>query len=68
MRYLNVVSRYVNYTTFPFEGNINNSKELKDRERIAKQITKLSDLILRKKYRALKTGKIEEDIALEKTL
>ena len=69
MRYLNVVSRcrYVNYTTFPFEGNINNSKELKDRERIAKQITKLSDLI-RKKYRALKTGKIEEDIALEKTL
>ncbi|KYM95056.1 hypothetical protein ALC62_14302 [Cyphomyrmex costatus] len=41
------------------------SKELKDRERIAKQIAKTSDLI-RKKYRALKTGKIDEDIALEK--
>jgi len=44
---------------------MNNSKELKDRERIAKQIAKTSDLI-RKKYCALKTSKIEEDIALEK--
>ncbi|KYN00583.1 hypothetical protein ALC62_08642 [Cyphomyrmex costatus] len=41
------------------------SKELKDRERIAKQIAKTSDSI-RKKYCALKTGKIDEDIALEK--
>ncbi|EGI65475.1 hypothetical protein G5I_06035 [Acromyrmex echinatior] len=37
----------------------------KDREKIVKEITKTSDSI-RKKYRALKTGKIEEDIALEK--
>jgi len=61
MRYLNVISRcqYVNYTTFPFKCNIDNSKDLKDRERIAKQFAKTSDLI-RKKYRALKTGKIEE--------
>ncbi|KYN06851.1 hypothetical protein ALC62_02234 [Cyphomyrmex costatus] len=44
---------------------MDSSKELKDRERIAKQIAKTSDSI-RKKYRALKTGKIDEDIALEK--
>ena len=37
----------------------------KDREKIAKQIAKTSDTI-RKKYRALKTGKMEEDIALER--
>ncbi|KYQ53669.1 hypothetical protein ALC60_04233 [Trachymyrmex zeteki] len=36
-----------------------------DRERIAKEIAKTSDSI-RKKYRALKTGKMEEDIALER--
>jgi hypothetical protein len=42
-----------------------NNNSIEDRERIAKQIAKTSDLI-RKKYRALKTGKIEEDIALEK--
>ncbi|KYQ52380.1 hypothetical protein ALC60_08543, partial [Trachymyrmex zeteki] len=36
-----------------------------DRKRIAKEIAKTSDSI-RKKYRALKTGKIEEDIALER--
>ena len=67
MWYLNMVShyQYANYTTFPFECNMDNNKELKDRERIAKQIAKTSKLI-RKKYRALKTGKIEEDIALEK--
>ena len=60
MRYLNMVGcQYVNYTTFPFEFNMDTSKELKDRERIAKQIVKTNDLI-RKKYRALKTGKIEE--------
>jgi hypothetical protein len=44
---------------------MNNNNSIEDRERIAKQIAKTSDLI-RKKYRALKTGKIEEDIALEK--
>ncbi|KAL6268114.1 hypothetical protein P5V15_001205 [Pogonomyrmex californicus] len=38
---------------------------IKDREKIAKQIAKTSDLI-RKKYRALKIGKIAEDIALER--
>ncbi|EGI60230.1 hypothetical protein G5I_11565 [Acromyrmex echinatior] len=43
---------------------LNNSKELKDCERIVKQIAKTNDLI-RKKYRT-KTGKIEEDTALEK--
>ncbi|KAL6265838.1 hypothetical protein P5V15_002659 [Pogonomyrmex californicus] len=37
----------------------------KDREKIAKQIAKTSDSI-RKKYRALKTGKIDEDVALER--
>ncbi|KYQ52678.1 hypothetical protein ALC60_08210 [Trachymyrmex zeteki] len=44
---------------------MDNNKELEDRERIAKQIAKTSDLI-RKKYHALKTGKIEEDTALER--
>ncbi|KAL6258141.1 hypothetical protein P5V15_010062 [Pogonomyrmex californicus] len=38
---------------------------LKDRETIAKQIAKTSDSI-RKKYRALKIGKIAEDTALER--
>ncbi|KAL6253999.1 hypothetical protein P5V15_015852 [Pogonomyrmex californicus] len=37
----------------------------KDREKIAKQIAKTSDSI-RKKYRALKIGKIAEDTALER--
>lgn len=41
------------------------SSSSKDREKIAKQIAKTSDTI-RKKYRALKTGKVEEDIALER--
>ncbi|KYN02981.1 hypothetical protein ALC62_06186 [Cyphomyrmex costatus] len=44
---------------------MDSSTELKDLERIAKQIAKTSDSI-RKKHRALKTGKINEDIALEK--
>ncbi|KYM96057.1 hypothetical protein ALC62_13290 [Cyphomyrmex costatus] len=44
---------------------MDSSTELKDRERIAKQIAKTSDSI-RKKHRALKTGKIDKDIALEK--
>ncbi|KYN18431.1 hypothetical protein ALC57_09261 [Trachymyrmex cornetzi] len=35
----------------------------KDREKVAKEIAKTSDSI-RKKYRALKTGKMKEDIAL----
>jgi len=37
----------------------------KNHEKIAKEITKMSDSI-RKKYRALKTGKIEENIVLER--
>jgi len=40
---------------------MDNSKELKDRERVAKQIAKTSDSI-HKKYRALKICKIKEDI------
>jgi len=38
----NVVSccRYVNYATFPLEYNMNSNKELKNRERIVKQIAK----------------------------
>jgi len=43
---------------------MDNSKELKDCERIAKQIAKTSDSI-RKKYHVSKT-KIKEDITLEK--
>ena len=39
--------------------------EVKDRERIAKEIAKTSEAI-RKKHQALKTGKMEEDIALER--
>ncbi|XP_071576438.1 uncharacterized protein [Temnothorax nylanderi] len=41
------------------------SEEIRERERIANQIAKTSDSI-RKKYHALKTAKMEEDIALEK--
>jgi len=43
---------------------VDNSKELKDRKKIAKQIAKTSDLI-RKKFHAIKIDKIE-DIALKK--
>jgi len=43
----------------------NMDEEIKDRERIAKQIAKTSDSI-HKKYHALKAGKMEEDIALER--
>ena len=34
MQYLNVINRcqYVNYITFPFEYNMDNSKKLKDRQ------------------------------------
>jgi len=58
MRYRNVISlcRYINYTTFPLEYNMDSNKELKDRQRITKQIAKTSDSI-RKKYRALKAVK-----------
>ena len=41
------------------------SLEIKDRERIAKEIAKTSEAI-RRKHQALKTGKIEEDVALER--
>jgi hypothetical protein len=44
---------------------MDSNKEINDREKIAKQIAKTSESI-RKKYRALKTGKMEEDIALER--
>lgn len=39
--------------------------EIRERERIAKEIAKTSEAI-RKKSRALKTGKMEEDVALER--
>ena len=41
------------------------SLEIKDRERIAKEIAKTSEAIHRK-HQALKTGKMEEDVALER--
>jgi len=44
---------------------INMDKEINDCERIPKQIAKTSDSI-HKKYRALKVGKMEKDIALER--
>ncbi|KAL6265773.1 hypothetical protein P5V15_002584 [Pogonomyrmex californicus] len=44
---------------------MDNNEEIRDREKIVKQIAKTSDSI-RKKYRALKTGKMEEDITLER--
>ncbi|XP_070521848.1 uncharacterized protein [Cardiocondyla obscurior] len=44
---------------------MNNSSELKNREIIVKKIAQTSDSI-RKKYHAMKTGKMEEDIALER--
>ncbi|XP_070529969.1 uncharacterized protein [Cardiocondyla obscurior] len=45
--------------------DMNNSSELKNREIIVKKIAQTSDSI-RKKYHAIKTGKMEEDIALER--
>ncbi|XP_071643638.1 uncharacterized protein [Temnothorax longispinosus] len=44
---------------------MDSSEEIRERERIANQIVKTSNSI-RKKYHALKTGKVEEDIALER--
>jgi hypothetical protein len=43
---------------------MDSSKEINDRERIAKQIAKTSDSI-RKKYRALKTGKNRHKVAAD---
>jgi len=62
LQYRNMVNccRYVDNIS-----NMNNRKKLKNREKIAKQIAKTSDSIC-KKYRVLKTGKMEEDIALER--
>ncbi|EZA55097.1 hypothetical protein X777_05352 [Ooceraea biroi] len=40
-------------------------EEIHDREKIAKQIAKTSEAI-RRKYRVLKTSRMEEDVALEK--
>ena len=50
LRYHNVVSRYryVNYSTFSFEYDVDSSKELKNYERIAKQIAKTNDSIRKK--------------------
>ena len=55
LQYRNVISwsRYVDMDN------------IKGREKIAKEIAKTSDSS-RKTYRALKTGKMEEDIALER--
>jgi len=44
---------------------IDRSENIREREKIAREIVKTSESI-RKKHRALKTGKIEEDIALKK--
>jgi len=43
------------------------SSDIREREKIAKEIEKTSESI-RKKYRALKTGKIEDDIAARRHL
>jgi len=68
MRYRNVSirCRYV-YTTLPLKTTSRTIwiETKSSRMRRAKQIAKTSDLI-HKKYRALKTSKIEEDIALQR--
>lgn len=46
-------------------ATIDEDSEIRKREKIAKEIARTSEVI-RKKYRALKTGKMEEDVALEK--
>lgn len=42
-----------------------NNKDIRKREQLAREIEKTSDAI-RKKHRALKTGRIEEEIAMER--
>jgi len=59
LQYRNMVNYCRCINTLPMD------KEIKNRERITKQIAKTSNLIC-KKYRALKTSKMEEDIALER--
>ncbi|XP_070154031.1 uncharacterized protein [Polyergus mexicanus] len=44
---------------------IDKSEDIREREKIARAIVKTSESI-RKKYRALKTGKIDEDIVLDR--
>ena len=72
MRYLNVISRcqYINYTTFPFKCIMNNNKELKDREGIAKQIAKMNDLIRKKSHfkNRQNRGSIEKILQLSVSL
>jgi len=41
------------------------AKDIEERERLAKEIARTSELI-RKKYWALKTGRMEKEIDLEK--
>ena len=43
------------------------SNDIREREKIAREIEKTSESI-RKKYRALKTGKIEDDITVKRHL
>jgi len=62
MRYRNTV----NCCSYGSDNVSDNRKELKDREKIAKQIAKTSDSI-RKKYCALKIDKMEKD-RIDKTL
>ena len=54
--------QYRNVISWPRYVDMDN---IKGREKIAKEIAKTSDSS-RKTYRALKTGKMEEDIALER--
>ena len=58
LRYLNVVSRRLHQLRNVLFLQMQHGQQLKDRERIAKQIAKMSNSI-RKKYHALKTRKIE---------
>ena len=54
------ISRHRHINRATFKRNMNG-----DREKIAREIVKTSESI-RKKYHALKTGKMEEDVALER--
>lgn len=44
--------------------NMAENKDRRKREKIARKIEKMNEVI-RKKHRALKTGKIEDEIAME---